>query len=117
MIGRIIICSLLFSLNAAGQEPETIDSLHQQESKPTLMGRIHQVQQFLDDKAKAKVDPLYIEVPEKPWRVVLRYKENGVNVDYDQSADFPATNERTEWKISFEPPLASSIGFLASDLE
>ena len=75
------------------------------------MGRIHQVQQFLDDKAKAKVDPLYIEVPEKPWRVVLRYKENGVNVDYDQSADFPATNERTEWKISFEPPLASSIGF------
>ena len=111
MIGRIIICSLLFSLNAAGQEPETIDSLHQQESKPTLMGRLHQVQQFLDDRAKAKVNPHYIEVPDKPWRVVLRYNENGVDVDYDQSADFPATNERTEWRICFEPPLASSIGF------
>lgn len=96
-----ILCCLLASLNASAQS----DSTH------TFMGRLHQVQQYLDDKAKSKVDPKYIEVPDKPWRVILRYKENGVNVDYEHSADFPATNERAEWKLSFEPPVASSVGF------
>lgn len=96
-----ILCCLLASLNASAQS----DSTH------TFMGRLHQVQQYLDDKAKSKVDPKYIEVPDKPWRVVLRYKENGVDVDYEHSADFPATNERAEWKLSFEPPVASSVGF------
>lgn len=96
-----ILCCLLASLNASAQS----DSTH------TFMGRLHQVQQYLDDKAKSKVDPKYIEVPDKPWRVILRYKENGVDVDYEHSADFPATNERAEWKLSFEPPVASSVGF------
>jgi hypothetical protein len=77
------------------------------------MDRIHQLQQFLDDKAKKKVDPRYIEVPEKPWRVILRYKANMVNVDYDNSIDFPATNEYSEWNLHFEPPVATSIGFWA----
>lgn len=96
-----ILCCLLASLNASAQS----DSTH------TFMGRLHQVQQYLDDKAKSKVDPKYIEVPDKPWRVILRYKENGVDVDYEHSVDFPATNERAEWKLSFEPPVASSVGF------
>lgn len=96
-----ILCCLLASLNASAQ----CDSTH------TFMGRLHQVQQYLDDKAKSKVDPKYIEVPDKPWRVILRYKENGVDVDYEHSVDFPATNERAEWKLSFEPPVASSVGF------
>lgn len=96
-----ILCCLLASLNASAQS----DSTH------TFMGRLHQVQQYLDDKAKSKVDPKYIKVPDKPWRVILRYKENGVDVDYEHSVDFPATNERAEWKLSFEPPVASSVGF------
>ena len=96
-----ILCCLLASLNASAQS----DSTH------TFMGKLHQVQQYLDDKAKSKVDPKYIEVPDKPWRVILRYKENGVNVDYEHSVDFPATNERAEWKLCFEPPVASSVGF------
>lgn len=102
MIGRTIICCLLFSLSVAAQE---------QDSTLTFMDRLHQVQQYLDNKAKSKVDPGYIEVPEKPWRVILRYKENMVLVDYDHSIDFPATNERAEWKLRFEPPIASSVGF------
>ena len=96
-----ILCCLLASLNASAQT----DSTH------SFMGRLHQVQQYLDDKAKSKVDPKYIEVPDKPWRVILRYKENGVDVDYEHSVDFPATNERAEWKLCFEPPVASSVGF------
>ena len=111
MIGRMIICCLLFSLNTVAQEKETIDSVSTQESKPNLMERLHQVQQYLDTKAKAKVDPTYIEVPDKPWRVILRYKENAVDVDYSQSVDIPAYNEHADWNLYFEPPLASSIGF------
>ena len=111
MIGRMIICCLLFSLNTVAQEKETIDSVSTQESKPNLTARLHQVQQYLDTKAKAKVDPTYIEVPDKPWRVILRYKENAVDVDYSQSLDIPAYNEHADWNLCFEPPLASSIGF------
>ena len=107
----MIIGCLLFSLNAAAQEQETIDSVSTQESKPNLMTRLHQVQQFLDTRAKKSVDPRYIEVPEKPWRVILRYKENAVDVDYSQSVDFPGTNDHADWNLCFEPPVASSIGF------
>ena len=117
MIGRIIICCLLLSLNTAVQGQETVDSISTQEktaqsdSTPALIGRLHQLQQYLEKKAKSKVDPDYIEVPDKPWRVILRYKENIVNVDYEQEVDYPMSNERAEWKLSFEPPLATSIGF------
>ena len=93
MIGKITICCLLFSLNAAAQGQEPTDSVSTQESKPNLMARLHQVQQFLDARAKKKVDPHYIEVPDKPWRVILRYKENAVDVDYTQSVDIPAYND------------------------
>ena len=91
----MIVCCLLFSLNAAGQ----------------IMERLHQVQNYLDSTAKAKVDERYIEVPDKPWRVILRHKTNGVAVDYNQELDFPETNENSEWKLRFEPPIASSLGF------
>ena len=114
MTGKIIVCCLLFSLNVAAQDQDSIASVSTQDStKTTFMDRIHQLQQFLDDKAKKKVDPRYIEVPEKPWRVILRYKANMVNVDYDNSIDFPATNEYSEWNLHFEPPVATSIGFWA----
>ena len=111
MIRKMIIGCLLLPLSAAAQEKETIDSVSTQESKPELMERLHQAQQFLDTKAKKSVDPRYIEVPEKPWRVILRYKENAVDVDYSQSIDFPGTNDHADWNLCFEPPVASSIGF------
>ena len=113
----MIICCLLFSLSIAVQGQKTTDSVStqgisaQSDSTHTFMDRLRQAQQYLDDKARSKVDPAYIEVPDKPWRIVLRYKENGVDVDHEHSADFPATNERVEWKLCFEPPVASSVGF------
>ena len=106
MIGRIIICCLLFSLSVGiSAQSDSAQTTH------TVMDRLRQVQQYLDNKARKKVDPKYIEVPDKPWRVILRYKENGVDVDYEHSTEFPATNESVEWKLCFEPPIASSVGF------
>ena len=112
MTGRIIICSLLFSLHAAGQEQEVIDSVRPQESAPTtFMGRLHQVQQYLDNKARSSVDPHYIEVPDKPWRVILRYKETAVDVDYDNSLVEPGSQNRVDFNMRFQPPASASIGF------
>ena len=110
MTVRTIICCLLFSLNAAAQQASS-DSISAEDSKPSLMLRLREVQQYLDTKAKAKVDPHYIEVPEKPWRVVMRYKENMVDVDYSQSIAFPGTDDHSDWQMCFEPPVASSVGF------
>ena len=111
MIGRIIIFCLLCSLNAAALAQISADSVSTQKSKSNLMVRLHQVQQYLDTKAKAKVDSNYIEVPAKPWRLILRYKENAVDVDYSQSVDIPAYSEHSDWNLCFEPPIASSVGF------
>lgn len=112
MIGKIIICSLLFSLNAAAQKQDSIGSTKPQESTPSpLMAKIKRLGEYLDSAAMKKVDPHYIEVPEKPWRFILRYKENGVDVDYENSFYVPETDSRIDWKLNFNPPRANSIGF------
>ena len=104
---------MLFPLNIAAQQQETIDSVSARDSTRTLMGRLHQVQHFLDEKARKKVDPHYIEVPEKPWRVVLRYKENAVDVDYSHTLETldPEEHSYADWSLCFTPPVAASIGF------
>ena len=112
-IGIITICCLLSSMNVAAQEQTSTDSVDTQQSKPTMMERLHQVQQYLDEKAKAKVDPNYIEVPDKPWRVVLRYKESVYDVDYSNSVGSPAAGDGLDWEMRFEPPLSASLGVWA----
>ena len=111
MMRTITICCLLFTLNVAAQEQTPADSASKQKSKSELLVALGQLQQFLDNKAKEAVDPCYIEVPEKPWRVILRYKENVVDVDYSQTLDFAGTTDHSDWDLCFEPPVASSIGF------
>ena len=110
-IGKITILGLLFSMNVAAQE--SFDSVSTQDNKPTLMERLNQVQEYLDEKARAKVDPNYIEVPKKPWRVVLRYKESVFDVDYSNSLGDPSGGEGFEWKMRFEPPMSPSLGVWA----
>ena len=109
MVGKIIICCLLLSLGASAQEREGGDSVRVQKSSKGLTGLIRQVPHYLDSKARNKVDTNYIEVPAKPWRAILRYKENSVDVDYFQRLDFPEYNQSAEWELCFEPPRASSI--------
>ena len=103
MVGRIIIGCLLFSLNVAGQEQNTVDSICRQDSTNTLMAKLRLVQHILDTRAKKKVDPAYIEVPDKPWRVIMRYKENVVDVDFLQDVDMPESNEHSDVRFCFEP--------------
>ena len=102
----------MFSLNAAAQEPETTDSIRPQETTHSFMGRIQELQQYLDARARARVDSNYIEVPEKPWRVILRLKETAVDVDYDNSIR-AGTDNRLDWNLCFTPPTSASVGFWA----
>lgn len=116
MKGRIIICCLLLALNAVGQEHNTIDtdsidSESTPKSKQILIGRLRQAQRYLDNKIKSKVDSHYIEVPDKPWRVILRLKRTAVDVDYDNFIEFPEWNETSDWRLCIEPPTSASIGF------
>ena len=113
MISKMIACCLLFFVSVAAQAQETIDSVSAQGGKSNLMTRLHQVQQFLDNKAKKKVDPSYIEVPEKPWRVVLRYNASVFDVDYSNTGGDPSAGDGIDWEMCFEPPMASSIGVWA----
>ena len=76
MIGRLIICCLLFSLNVAAQEQDSVGNGRSRRSIDILKNRLRQVQQYLDSADRAKVDMRYIEVPEKPWRIILRHNEN-----------------------------------------
>ena len=111
MIGRMIICCLLFSMSAAGQEVDSTGGGHSKESAHTsLKNRLVQVQNYLDSAARRKVDPAFIEVPKKPWRVILRSKLNGVMVDYENSLDVSENNARADWKLRVEPPMAASLG-------
>ena len=111
MTGRMLICGLLFSMSAAGQEVDSTGVGHSKESAHyTLKDRFSQVQNYLDSAARRKVDAAYIDVPKKPWRVILRSKLNGVMVDYENSLDVPENNARADWKIRVEPPMAASLG-------
>ena len=107
------ICCLLFSLSVVAQAQEATDSVSTQESKSTLKARLHQVQQYLDAKARAQVDPHYIEVPDKPWRVILRYNASVFDVDYSNTGGDPSAGDGIDWEMCFEPPMASSIGLWA----
>ena len=110
MVGRIIIGCLLLSLSAAAQEPVSAEAVPTQQSTSTFKGKLLKLQQFLDNKARKRVDPHYIEVPDKPWRVILRFKVNQVGVDYSNSMEVAGFGQ-TDWSMSVRPPLASSIGF------
>lgn len=95
-----VICCTLVSMKAAAQA----------DSNSTLTGRLHQVQEYLDSAAMKKVDPHYIEVPKKPWRVILRYKQTAVDVDYDNHIDLPEWNESSDWQLCMKPPASASVG-------
>ena len=115
MKGLFALCCLLFSLSVAGQELDSLDSVHGNTPRvhSTLTDRLHQVQEYLDAAARKKVDPRYIEVPKKPWRVVLRYKETAFDVDYSNSIIDPASGDGADWKLCFEPPITASVGIWA----
>ena len=58
---RMMIGCLLFSLNTAAQREAPLDSTSTQADRPKLTQRLRQAQEYLDTKARAKVDQHYME--------------------------------------------------------
>ncbi len=71
----VTVCLLLLSLSAYPQE------------KSRLQQVWNRLQNHLDSSAAKKVDARYIEIPDKPWRVVLRTKTNGFGMELDSRID------------------------------
>ena len=107
----LALCLFGVSIVSFAEEQDSIVSVKSQESGNTLMSRLQQAQAYLDSAASKKVDPRYIEVPAKPWRVILRYKMNGVDVDYESRYNEPEKGEYADWRMNFDPSTAHSIGF------
>ena len=113
----MMTAGLLWPVKVAAQDATATDSVRTEtraeakDSTKTLMGRLKQVQAYLDTKARKKVDPAYIEVPAKPWRVMLRSRASLVDVTYENSMTEPGTGDHMDWDLHFAPPTATSIGF------
>lgn len=66
----------------------------------------------LDTKAHLKYDPNYIDVPEKPWRIILRSKmdENIVDFVNSNTIKYEGTDVNTRLSLKFDSELNKSIG-------
>lgn len=109
-----MICCLLFPVNTAMLAQSSIGSLMDSlGSVHTWKERLVVFQHYLDESAKAKVDQRYIEVPDKPWRVILRQKANAVNVKYNNTLEAldPSVDAHVDWEMRFIPPVATSVDF------
>ena len=80
------------------------------------------LQARLDSAAIRKFDSRYIEVPDKPWRLVLRGKTDDFNMKVNSYIDDeyvaekigqPVEDGRFDWRLTFNPPMAQSAGFYA----
>lgn len=80
------------------------------------------IQQRLDSALFRKVDTTYIEIPKKPWRVILRPKINQIDtrvssvLDDDliaklgESWGLDLTGLHFDWLMKLEQPMSTSVG-------
>ena len=108
---KAILLSLLLPLSAAAQEQDTVSNEQSTGKFQEWKEGFSLVQQYLDSAAKTKYDSRYIEVPENPWSVILRYRRNAVDVDYNSRFVAPDGEDGyINWNMCFEPPTGTSIG-------
>jgi hypothetical protein len=99
---KLLLAAIAFCIGAAATA----------QTNNTLRERLQLLKQLLDSAAMSKVDPRYIEVPQKPWRVVLRPKVNAVDVKYENSVENPLNKysmDNMDWQLRFAPPTAHEM--------
>lgn len=86
-----------------------------QDRKPWVLRVLNSVKTYIDSSAVKGIDPRYIEVPEKPWAVVLKYNTNHMDL---QSTSFLSKERLAEkdingefsWESTFRPKNEISLG-------
>ena len=120
---RLFLLTLLMacSLTASAQEDSLSISIQddslttsvQEESKWVRLWNLFRSHQ--DAKTHSKYDPEYIEVPNHPWRVVLRSRSQEVGLSMESELDdeykkfFNVTD--FQFRTHINPPVAQSLGF------
>lgn len=86
-----------------------------QERRPWLLRAINSVGRYIDTMTVRGIDQRYIEVPKKPWQVVLKYHTN----DMDLRATSKLSKEHMaarglcgelNWESLFQPTSSQSLG-------
>ena len=86
-----------------------------QEQKPWVFRVLNAVKTYIDSSAVRGIDLKYLEVPKKPWAVMLKYNTNDMNMcsTTHMSAEQLATHNKTgelTFESKFEPRREASIG-------
>lgn len=100
VIGMLMLCSI----NVQGQD-----------RKPWIQRALHAVKTYIDSSAVKGIDRNYLEVPEKPWAVVLKYNTNDMNLrstTFMNEEQMSAHNIKGElnFDLKFEPEQEVSLG-------
>ena len=100
---KILTAIVLCMLSVSGITAQT-DSI-----KP---GLIKALGNRLDTKAFFKYDPLYIEVPERPWRIILRGKmdENKIDLNTESTWLFDGDQYNMDMTMNFDSEINKSVG-------
>ncbi len=86
-----------------------------QEKKPFYLRALHAVKTYIDSSAVKGIDHRYIQVPEKPWALVLKYNVNDMylrNTAYTSAAEMAerGIDGDMNWESTFKPHAENSIG-------
>ena len=123
---RLFLLTLLMacSLTASAQEDslsisiqdDSLTTSTQEESKWVRLWNLFRSHQ--DAKTHSKYDPEYIEVPNHPWRVVLRSRsqEFGLSMESELDDEFKKFSKFSnitdfQFRTHINPPVAQSLGF------
>lgn len=99
-IGMFLLCSM----HTQGQE-----------HKPWILRTLNKVKTYIDSSAVKGIDPKYLEVPEKPWAVVLKFNANDMDLrsttfmTEERMASHGAIGE-VHFESKFQPQQEMSIG-------
>ena len=86
-----------------------------QEQKPWALKALHAVKTYIDSSAVKGIDPKYLEVPEKPWALVIKTNVNDMNLTSTtkMSEELLATHMvagEMNFETKFKPDREVSIG-------
>lgn len=86
-----------------------------QEKKNWVLRNLGKLGAFIDTMTVRGIDPSYIEVPQKPWQLILRYNTNDMHmtsrtkIDQEQLAARGLEGE-LNWETTIKPMATTSVG-------
>ena len=104
----LIVLSILLML------PSVLHAEELQESKPTKgWGLLGKIKTFIDTMSVKGIDRRYIDIPERPWQVLLRSNINQSGLVLKSTVDGEALFSNTKGEFLWEPRIKTSLSTYA----